>query len=941
VQFQRTGQGDFDFVRAPIVRVCGVLTALVGIAALVGWGLHLPVLTTFGTDLLPVAPSTAVLLVLSGLAIAGDPTGSGPNALRRAGAAAWGIVGTVAVVLLGAAAMALQIEAEHPGIPPADDPQGLSLGHMVPVTAISFILLAAAFLLPARASAPPRAVWRRKAASIAGWGVAAFGLVLLVAFTYGLLVAVSGQILPPAIGTAIGFVLLGTGLGLRADPGHGTGGKPAPRRPGVPGASAITMVFAVLALGIVAAGFGFYRGAERRYRADVERQLDFEASLKAEALERWRGDLLADVESLGTNPAFTSLFAEHPASFGVPRTSIVRREGDIAHVLERDETAGPGEVPGLRLPFASSSAVEARGARGEQGVVTGFDARGTQVLAALRPVRGSPWVLVVRAPLSDVFAASRVRLWETVLVVLLFVAGAGAGVSVLWRREEASHLRDVLASEERLRKAFETIPDAVTLTGADDGVLVAANDGFRRISGWTETEAVGKSVAELGFWKDPGERQRFLAEIGRMGLVENFETSFVTRSGEPVIALVSASFVKVGGRTHILAIARDISDRKRVEEAIRESERELREAQAIAGFGSYVLDVGAGRFRTSETVDAIFGISPDWDRSVAAWWALVHPEDRKAMMSYVAEEVIGKGSRFDREYRIVRPKGGEVRWVHGLGEVFLGRDGKATNVRGTIVDVTERRIAAERIREMNQELERRVAERTAQLTDAVREAESFAYTIAHDLKSPLRAIDGYAALLEKDHGARLDGEGRDYLGKVRRGAVTMGLLIADLLEYSKLSRREMRTDSVDVDAVVRAVVASRDEEIQSTGAAVRVVSGGARAAVDPAGLEMALVNLLDNALKFHRPGKPADVTITTSCAGRHALVAVRDEGIGFDMRYHDRIFEIFQHLERSEDYPGTGVGLALVRRAMQRMGGSVRAESAPGTGATFTMELPT
>lgn len=226
----RDGQGASGRSRARFVRACGVLPAFVGLGALVGWAFDLPVLTTFGTGLLPVAPSTAALLLLSGVALAGDPDGRGPGVSRRASASTWGIVAVLACIFLAAATVGYRIEAEHLGFPANCTPPGPPLGHMVPVTAVTFLVLAAAFLLSSGVPAASQASWRRRGAWIGAWSVVAFYLVLLVVFSYGFLVAVSGPVLPPALGTVFGFVLLGTGLALRAAPGAERGSRCPPWR---------------------------------------------------------------------------------------------------------------------------------------------------------------------------------------------------------------------------------------------------------------------------------------------------------------------------------------------------------------------------------------------------------------------------------------------------------------------------------------------------------------------------------------------------------------------------------------------------------------------------------------------------------------------------------------------------------------------------------------
>lgn len=245
------------------------------------------------------------------------------------------------------------------------------------------------------------------------------------------------------------------------------------------------------------------------------------------------------------------------------------------------------------------------------------------------------------------------------------------------------------------------------------------------------------------------------------------------------------------------------------------------------------------------------------------------------------------------------------------------------------------------IRQLNAELEERVRQRTAELAAANKELETFTYSVSHDLKAPLRGIDGYSRLLLEGHEAQLDEEGRLFLNNVRHGVGQMVQLIEDLLAYSRMERRSLGTRTVDLARVVAEVIDERRGDIAARGMVVELAGlQGLVARADPEGLAMVLRNLVDNALKFTRDSRPPTLTISGTAAEKSVILEVRDNGIGFDMQFHDRIFEIFQRLQRAEDYPGTGVGLAIVRKAMQRMGGRAWAESRPGQGATFHLELP-
>lgn len=255
-------------------------------------------------------------------------------------------------------------------------------------------------------------------------------------------------------------------------------------------------------------------------------------------------------------------------------------------------------------------------------------------------------------------------------------------------------------------------------------------------------------------------------------------------------------------------------------------------------------------------------------------------------------------------------------------------------------DITLRKARREELLRLNAELEQRVAERTAELEARNRELETFTYSVSHDLKAPLRGIDGYSHLLEEDYADRLDADGLRFLAAIRRATQQMSQLIEDLLAYSRLERRLLQPSPVNPQEIVHALLAERGEEIRQREVEVHVALPPITLQADREGLALALRNLIDNSLKFTRGVAAPAIEIGGSIENSLCTLWVRDNGIGFDMKYHDRIFEIFQRLHRAEEYGGTGVGLAIVRKAVERMGGRTWAVSEPGVATTFYLEAP-
>ena len=381
------------------------------------------------------------------------------------------------------------------------------------------------------------------------------------------------------------------------------------------------------------------------------------------------------------------------------------------------------------------------------------------------------------------------------------------------------------------------------------------------------------------------------------------------------------------------------SERTRAEQALRQSETRYRLISRATNEVIWDWDIVNQTLEWNECAQTLLGYSAEQVGSYPLWWdEHLHPDDRERASAGVLAVIESGGQFWSDEYRFRRA---DQTYVHILDRGYIIRDEAGVPLRmiGAMQDITERKQAEEEIRRLNDELERRVAERTAQLAAANKELEAFSYSVSHDLRAPLRHVDGFARMLAQREGDRLDETSARYVRVIGDAARKMGQLIDDLLAFSRMSRTEMQTLPVNLEQVVEDVrhelapsFESRDVQWQI--APLPVVCG------DPAMIKLVFVNLLSNAVKYTAPRPHARIEIAATPAGPdETVITVCDNGVGFDMQYVHKLFGVFQRLHRDEEFEGTGIGLATVRRIISRHGGRVWAEGNVDQGAAFHLTL--
>lgn len=624
-------------------------------------------------------------------------------------------------------------------------------------------------------------------------------------------------------------------------------------------------------------------------------------------------------------------------------TLLIRRtDGSVVYLNTLRYRANPPLTIEIPLSQADLPAVQA--VLGKTGEVEGKDYRGVDVVAVVLPIPNTSWFIVSKVDKSEIDDEILLRRRFVALLVILAILMTGSLVVLLFNNRQRVLYQNLFHLEKERHLALEetrtilySIGDGVIATN-EKGLVTHFNPVAEKLTGWSEAEVLGRPLIEV--FNIINETTRAVVEnpavhVLRDGVIVGLanHTLLVTRDGRehPIADSGAPVFDEQGKVQGVVLVFRDQTEERTIQR-----ERSLLTNTISASMDEiYLFDphslcfrfVNAGALNNlGYTMEQLYSMTPlDIKPEITAesFQRLIQPLIDHQIPAQVFQTVHQRadGSVYPVEVHLQ----------------FFEQEGNSVFL-AIIQDITERKKTEEKIQNLNAELEQRVIERTTQLEASNKELESFAYSVSHDLRAPLRGIDGWSQALLEDNIEQLDEQGQVYLSRVRNETQRMGSLIDNLLELSRVTRSEMKISEVNLSSMANSI-AERLKEANKTRDVEFILQPGLKTRGDPHLLEIALTNLLDNAWKFTSTRQSARIEFGRTRLDGKKVFFIKDNGVGFDMAYTGKLFGAFQRMHKQTEFPGTGIGLATVQRIIHRHGGAIWTDAKLDEGAIFYFTL--
>ena len=506
-------------------------------------------------------------------------------------------------------------------------------------------------------------------------------------------------------------------------------------------------------------------------------------------------------------------------------------------------------------------------------------------------------------------------------------------------RERKRTEKQLRENEQWYRILFETTGTATFIFG-EDRRIISCNREFESLTGYRKSEIEGKMKwSELVHKDDLPRMEEYHRRRSMAGEDPPPEYEFKLLDKQRKIKYIHIKINMIEQTTYRVASFVDLTVLKNAQESLRVSEERLKLAIDSVGLGLWDWNIATGGVFFNRNWSRMLGFEPEEiTPQVGTWEKLVHPEDWTKVKKTLYNHIEGKTNVYFTEHRLKTKEGG-YRWISDRGKVvFRDYNGKAIRMIGIHNDITERKEAELKLQNWNRELAREVKERTEQLEETNRELESFSYSVSHDLKAPLRAISSFSEILEEEAESKLDGELLRYLNIIKTNASKMNQLISDLLSFARLGKKSLKLQKVNTIQLIREVYREQMElhHYKEHEFYLKPVSN---VFADYAMLKIVFSNLISNAFKFSKKDQMVEIEIGELAWEGRKVLYVKDNGVGFNMKYVDKVFGAFQRLHKESEFPGTGIGLSLVQRVIHKHGGKIWVESQSDEGATFYFYL--